>query len=87
MSREYGLKISLYEIYAVRDFPKTEAGIRKIVIVENLKPILRKLRMLTPFTEYVFTKDGEVMKKCVPSSSLRRVCDKAGIPRRGIWLN
>lgn len=74
------------EIYEVRDFPKTEAGVRKIVIVENLKPILRKLRTLNPFTEYVFTKGGEVMKKCVPSSSLRRMCDRAGIPRRGMHV-
>lgn len=74
------------EIYEVRDFPKTEAGVRKIVIVENLKPILKSLRMMNPFTEYVFMKDGEVMKKCVPSSSLRRMCDKAGIPRRGMHV-
>lgn len=74
------------EIYEVRDFPKTEAGVRKIVIVENLKPILKSLRMMNPFTEYVFVKDGEVMKKCVPSSSLRRMCDKARIPRRGMHV-
>lgn len=74
------------EIYEVRDFPKTEAGVRKIVVVENLKPILKSLRMMNPFTEYVFMKDGEVMKKCVPSSSLRRMCDKAGIPKRGMHV-
>ena len=74
------------DIYEVRDFPKTEAGVRKIVIVENLKSILKRLRLLNPFSEYVFTKDGEVMKKCVPSSSLRRMCDKAGIPRRGMHV-
>lgn len=74
------------EIYEIRDFPKTEAGVRKIVIVDNLKPILKSLRMINPFTEYVFIKDGEVMKKCVPSSSIRRMCDKAGIPRRGMHV-
>lgn len=74
------------DIYKVRNFPKTEAGVRKIVIVENLKPILKRLRLMNPFTEYVFEKDGEVMKKCVPSSSLRRMCDKAGIPRRGMHV-
>lgn len=74
------------EIYEIRDFPKTEAGVRKIVIVDNLRPILKSLRMMNPFTEYVFIKDGEVMKKCVPSSSLRRMCDKAGIPRRGMHV-
>lgn len=74
------------DIYEIRDFPKTEAGVRKIVIVENLKPVLKRLRLLNPFSEYVFMKDGEVMKKCVPSSSLRRMCDKAGIPRRGMHV-
>lgn len=74
------------EIYEIRDFPKTEAGVRKIVVVENLKPVLKRLRVLNPFSEYVFMKDGEVMKKCVPSSSLRRMCDKAGIPRRGMHV-
>lgn len=74
------------DVYEIRDFPKTEAGIRKIVIVENLKPILKRLRLINPFSEYVFMKDGEVVKKCVPSSSLRRMCDKAGIPRRGMHV-
>lgn len=74
------------DVYEIRDFPKTEAGVRKIVIVENLKPVLKRLRLLNPFSEYVFMKDGEVIKKCVPSSSLRRMCDKAGIPRRGMHV-
>lgn len=56
------------DVYEVRDFPKTEAGIRKIVIVENLKPVLKRLRLLNPFSEYAFIKDGEVMKKCVSGS-------------------
>lgn len=41
---------------------------------------------MNPFTEYVFAKDGEAMKKCVLSSGLRRMCGKAGIPRRGMHV-
>lgn len=72
------------DIYEVRDFPKTEASIRKVVIVEGLKPILKQLRRINPFTEYVFVKDGELIRKHVFLDCLYRACDRAKIPRRGM---
>lgn len=72
------------DIYEIRDFPKTEASIRRVVIVENLRPILKQLRRINPFTEYVFVKDGEVIRKHVFLDCLYRACDRAKIPRRGM---
>lgn len=72
------------DVYEVRDFPKTEASIRKVVIVDGLKPILKQLRRINPFTEYVFVKNDEIIRKHVFLDCLYRACDRAKIPRRGM---
>lgn len=74
------------EIYEVRDTPKTEAGIRNIVIVDGLKPILRQLKLMNPFAEYVFMKKGQIITKHVLDMCLYRACDSVGIPRRGMHV-
>lgn len=71
-------------VYVVQDFPKTEAGIRDVVIVPELKALLTRLRSINPFTEYVFEKNG----KCIPQHSvgtrLYCLCDRFGFPRKGM---
>lgn len=71
-------------VYEVRDFPKTESGIRDVVIVPELKLLIRRMRGINPFTEYVFDKNG----KCVPehsvSTRLYYLCDKLGFPAKGM---
>lgn len=74
------------EIYEIRDFPKTEAGIRNVIIVEGLIPIIKKLRLINPFTEYVFVKNDKIITKHVLDMCLYRACDEIGIPRRGMHV-
>ena len=74
------------EVYEIRDTPKTEAGIRKVAIVKNLRPVLRQLRKINPFTEYVFEKNGVPVTKHVLDMCLYRTCDKLQIPRRGMHV-
>ncbi len=68
----------------IRDFPKTEAGIRNIVIVPQLRTVIKKLRMINPFSEYVFERKG----RCVPEHSvctrLYNLCDRFEFPRKGM---
>lgn len=74
------------DVHEVRDMPKTEAGIRDIIIVDGLRPVIRKLRTMNPFTEYVFMKNGEVITKHVSDSSIYYACEKVGIPKRGMHV-
>lgn len=71
-------------VYEIRDFPKTESGIRDVVIVPELKVLLNRLRTINTFTEYLFEKNG----KCIPQHSvatrLYALCDRFEFPRKGM---
>ena len=72
-------------IHKIRDFPKIEAGIRDIMIVPELKKVIRKLRCINPFTEYVFeTKKGDCVHKHSVCARLYYLCDQLSIPRKGM---
>lgn len=66
-------------VYEVRDFPKTEAGIRDVVIPLNSMWILKDIRKKCPFGEFVFEKNGERLKTNSFSKRLKLICDKTGI--------
>lgn len=74
------------EIYEIRDTPKTEAGVRKIVIVDRLKTIIKQLRLINPFTEYVFEKNNKPITKHVLDMCLYRACEKINIQKRGMHV-
>lgn len=74
------------EVYEIRDSPKTDAGVRKVVVVEKLLPIIRKIRSINPFTEYVFEKKGSPLTKHAFEMCLYRACDAIGIPRRSMHV-
>ncbi len=71
-------------VYEIQNFPKTEAGIRDVVIVPELKVIIKKAKALNPFTEYVFEKNGMPVSIHSLSMVLYRVCDNLNIKRRGM---
>ena len=71
-------------VHEVRDFPKTDAGIRYVVIVPKLREVIKKLRIKNPFTEHLFEKDGECIHKHSVSTRLYYLCDKFGFPRKGM---
>lgn len=70
--------------HEVRDYPKTEAGFREIILTERAKRILRVIRTLNPFGKYIFTKNGKRMIGKVFTSRLYRICDALGIMRRSL---
>lgn len=61
-------------IFEVKDFPKTEAGVRNVVIPQNCTWILQKLRTMSAFYEYVFWKDGQRINTYTFRNRLRTVC-------------
>lgn len=65
--------------YDIKPFPKTEAGIRDVIIPDNCVWILNKIRKLCPFGQYVFMQDGERIRSYVFRTRLYTNCKKLGI--------
>ena len=43
-------------VYTIKDFPKTAAGARYVIIPEDCLWIMKKLKAMNPFTEFIFMK-------------------------------
>lgn len=71
-------------VYKIRNFPKTEASIRDVVIVPELKAVIKKLKTINPFTEYLFEKKGECIHKHSVCTRLYCLCDKFDFPHKGM---
>ena len=71
-------------IHEIRDFPKTEAGIRDVVIVPELESVIKALRKVNPFTEYLFEKNDKCIHKHSVCTRLYYLCDKFQFPRKGM---
>lgn len=71
-------------VHEIRDFPKTEAGIREVPIVPELKKIIRRLREINTFTEYLFEKNGECIHLHSVCTRLYNLCTKFNFPNKGM---
>lgn len=66
-------------IYDVKDSPKTKAGIRTVVVPPDYRWLMKKIRALNPFREYIFTNArGERMTSNCFRSRQKKVCRKLG---------
>lgn len=65
--------------YDIKDFPKTEAGIRDVIVPDNCKWILNKIRRLCPFGQYVFMQNNERVRSYVFRTRLYSNCKKLDI--------
>jgi integrase len=65
--------------YDIKDFPKTEAGIRDVIVPDNCKWILDKIRRLCPFGQFVFMQDNNRIRSYVFRARLYANCKKLSI--------
>lgn len=65
--------------YEIKDFPKTEAGIRDVIIPDNYLWIFKEIRKLCPFGQYLLMEDGERIRSYIFRTRLYSVCKKLGI--------
>ncbi len=71
------------DIYGVKEYPKTAAGIREPIIPAGYEWIISKIKMINPFGEYVFVRtDGSRMTTNCIRRRLERVCTKLGIYKK-----
>lgn len=45
-------------VYGIKDFPKSEAGVRTVIIPKTYSWVANKLRLFNPFGEYILWKMG-----------------------------
>ncbi len=70
-------------VYDIKEFPKSEAGVRTVVIPEDYMWLCSKVRTLNPFGEYVFTdKNGKRMTTNCIRRRQEQNCKKLGIYRK-----
>lgn len=66
-------------MYEIKDFPKSAAGVRTIVIPEDFRWIIKSINEKSPDTEFVFVKDGARVKAQAIRRRLYRICSKLNI--------
>lgn len=69
--------------YDVKDFPKTEAGYRPIIIPKSYQWIYKALRKINPFGEYVFVNgDGERLNTHHIRRKMYRMCNAVNVVQK-----
>lgn len=67
-------------VYEIKEYPKSEAGIRDVVVPADYVPIINKIRLINPFGEYIFVNEkGERFTTNVLRRRLSTICKKLGI--------
>ena len=66
-------------VYDIKDCPKTEAGVRSVIVPNNCVWILQEIRRKCPFGTYVSMEHGERVKSHRFRNRLRHICKKIGI--------
>ena len=67
-------------IREVKDFPKSQAGVRTAIIPNEYEWLTRKVQLLNPFGEYIFVRDnGERISTQSVRMRLKKLCVKLGI--------
>lgn len=69
-------------VYEVRDFPKTEAGIRDVILPEDSTWIVKEIRKQNPFGEYLFERKGKRLKTYIFTKRLETICRRLKIKRK-----
>ncbi len=69
-------------VHEVKDFPKTSAGVRNIVIPSDFRWLYEAIQKYNKTDEFVFSRNGKRMRENCIRSRLWRLCGKLGIVRK-----
>lgn len=68
-------------VYGVKDFPKTEAGVRDVVIPSGYKWLITEIRKIDPKSQFVFVNsNGDRMTTNCFRHRIKRICKRLEIP-------
>lgn len=65
--------------YEIKNFPKTEAGLRDVIIPDSYLWIFKEIRRKCPFGQYLFMENGERIRSYVFRNRLYTICKRLGI--------
>lgn len=68
--------------YDIKEYPKTPAGVRSAVVPPHCLWIVKEIRKLNPFGEFVFEKNGNRIKTYSFRRKLYRICRTLGIKQK-----
>lgn len=63
----------------IKEFPKTQAGVRTAIVPEEYDWLIKKIQILNPFSEYIFVKNGTRIHTQSVRMRLKRICEKLHI--------
>lgn len=63
----------------VKEFPKSQAGVRTAIIPEDFSWLVRAIQRQNPFGEYIFVKNGKRISTHAIRMRLKRICAKLNI--------
>lgn len=63
----------------VKEFPKSQAGVRTVIIPEDYAWLTKAIRHQNPFEEFIFVKDGCRISTQSMRMRLKRICKKLNI--------
>lgn len=66
----------------VREYPKSDAGIRNVIITENTMKTIDRIRKINPLGEYLFMENGNRIRGNAFNRKLNRVCKNLSINKR-----
>lgn len=69
-------------VYEVRDFPKTQAGVRPVIFPDNCRWILCRIKEMSSQHEYLFERNGERMRAHIFRRRLKRICANLEIKQK-----
>lgn len=70
-------------VYEVKEYPKSEAGVREIVIPKDYAWITKKIKLLNPFGDYCFVNDkGERLTTNCFRRRLERICKRLNVYKK-----
>lgn len=69
-------------VFEVKETPKTDAGIRNVIVPKDYMWIIKKMRLLNPFGEFLMMKNGTRVKTYSVRRRLYDVCEKTNIHKK-----
>lgn len=67
------------DVYAIKDTPKTAAGIRNVIVPTDYIWILHKIKQMNPSGEFLFMRDGSRIRAYTVRLRLHRVCKETEV--------
>lgn len=71
-------------VYEIRESAKTEAGNREVILSNSAVATLKRIRLMNPFGEFIFSKNGVRIKEKAFSVKIVKICEYVGIPPRSM---